>query len=587
MSRVAISPPSPRARYAWARIAAILALVAVFASGVEWPDWANWTALTAVNLTVALLFVLTGLLLARQPGQRGVAIALMLTGVCRPLDFVDAWGVGPFPFYALVFGGFDRVIGAWALLRYPNPALTRGHRRFLIAFAAWMIVTRTIVGLVATPQWEYGGPVWLPQVWPDPWLATLFSAIGYAGEGVFGVVLLVLLVLRLGRARRLDRVVLAPVVTAGVAAVIAAIVSGAAQQVHGAVGAPVNAYLTEGLVDIGLPLAFLVAAVQRELLIKNITWLIAEISDGASVAVIRDALRATLGDPTLDVIALPEAPPGAGSLSSAARLEADADSSGEDRLVEFVRSESGEPIAVIIADPTLDRYRGLFDVAVRTSALALQTAQAQAAAAQAQLAEVQASRARIIEAAQAERQRIERDLHDGVQQRILSLAAQLSSAVTGSSDPAAAAAFAGARQGLREILAELRELAHGIYPTMLTQAGLGPALEEVADRLPIPVRLDVPDRRLAAAAEAGLYFVACEALANVVKHADAAGATVTVAIGESELTMRVADDGVGGAEAPGHGLANIADRISALDGRLAIDSPPGGGTRLEVTIPCG
>jgi len=567
--RAAISPQSPRVRYPWARITAVLAVVAAFASGVEWPDWANWTALAAVNLTVALLFVLTGLLLARQPEQRGVACALILTGICRPLDFVDAWGVGPFPFYALVFGGFDRVIGAWALLCYPDPALTRGHRRFLIAFAAWMIGTRTLVGLVATPQWEYGAPVWLPQVWPDARLAMAFSVIGYAVEGIFAVLLIVLLVLRLGRARSLDRVVLAPVVTAGVAAVIAAIVSGAAQQVVAASSAPVNAYLTEGLVDMGLPLAFLVAAVQRELLIRNVTWLITEISGGASVEAVRDALRATLADPTLDVIAPGE------------------DAPSEDRLVEFVHSESGEPIAVIIADPTLDRYRGLFDVAVRTSGLALQTAQAQAAAAQAKLTEVQQSRARIIEAAQAERQRIERDLHDGVQQRILSLAAQLSSAVAGSTDPAAAAAFAGARKGLLEVLAELRELAHGIYPTMLTQAGLGPALEEVADRLPIPVRLDVPDLRLAAAAEAGLYFVACEALANVVKHADAAGATVTVAIGESELTMRVADDGVGGAGAAGRGLANIADRVSALDGRLAIDSPPGGGTLLEVTIPCG
>src|ERR1700722_3226181 len=159
--RAAISPPPPRVRYSWARIVAVLALVAAFAAGVEWPDWANWTALAAVNLTVALLFVLTGLLLARQPGQLGVAFALTLTGICRPLDFIDAWGVGPFPFYAL---GFARGIGALALLRYPNPALTRGHRRFLIAFAAWMLATRTAVGLVATPQWEYGSPVWLPQV---------------------------------------------------------------------------------------------------------------------------------------------------------------------------------------------------------------------------------------------------------------------------------------------------------------------------------------------------------------------------------------------------------------------------------------
>jgi signal transduction histidine kinase len=255
--------------------------------------------------------------------------------------------------------------------------------------------------------------------------------------------------------------------------------------------------------------------------------------------------------------------------------------------VEFVHSESGEPIAVIIADPSLDRYRGLFDVAVRTSALALQTAQAQAAAAQAKLAEVHASRARIIEAAHAERQRIERDLHDGVQQRILGLAAQLSAAVAKSGDPAARAAFAGAREGLKEILAELRELAHGIYPTVLTQSGLAAALEEVADRLPLPVRLAVPATRVPPPVEAAAYFVACEALANVVKHASASEVTLTVTVGESEVAMEITDNGVGGAGPRGRGLANIADRVNALDGRLVIDSPPGAGTRLAVTIPCG
>ena len=578
--------------YSWPRIAVVLALVAVWAVVLPWPDWAHWTALTAVNVVVALLFALTGLLLAREPGQRGLAWALVLTGICRPLDYIDAWGVGPFPFYALVFGGIDRVFGAWALLRYPNPSLSRGHRRFLIAFAAWMLVTRTLVGVTATPQWAYGGPVWMPELLPDVRLATVLSIVGYCGEGLCGVVLIVLLVRRLISARRLDRVVLTPVVVAGIAATVAAIVSGAGQQEVGASSAPVVAYLAEGLVDIALPLAFLVAFVQRALLIRNITWLVAEISGGAGVDVIRDALRATLQDPTLDVVDLSAldgpVPAGLGGLQAEPPpAEPGAEPAGQDRLVEFVHSESGEPIAVIIADPSLDRYRGLFDVAVRTSALALQTAQAQAAAAQAKLAEVHASRARIIEAAHAERQRIERDLHDGVQQHILGVAAQLSAAVAKSSDPAARAAFAGVREDLKEILAELRELAHGIHPTVLTQSGLAAALEEVTDRLPLPVGLDVPATRVAPAVEAAVYFVACEALANVVKHASASGVTLTVTVGESEVAMEIADDGVGGAGPPGRGLANIADRVNALDGHLVIDSPPGAGTRLVVMIPCG
>jgi signal transduction histidine kinase len=578
--------------YSWPRIAVVLALVAVWAVVLPWPDWAHWTALTAVNVVVALLFALTGLLLAREPGQRGLAWALVLTGICRPLDYIDAWGVGPFPFYALVFGGIDRVFGAWALLRYPNPSLSRGHRRFLIAFAAWMLVTRTLVGVTATPQWAYGGPVWMPELLPDVRLATVLSIVGYCGEGLCGVVLIVLLVRRLISARRLDRVVLTPVVVAGIAATVAAIVSGAGQQEVGASSAPVVAYLAEGLVDIALPLAFLVAFVQRALLIRNITWLVAEISGGAGVDVIRDALRATLQDPTLDVVDLSAldgpVPAGLGGLQAEPPSAVPgAEPAGQDRLVEFVHSESGEPIAVIIADPSLERYRGLFDVAVRTSALALQTAQAQAAAAQAKLAEVHASRARIIEAAHAERQRIERDLHDGVQQHILGVAAQLSAAVAKSSDPAARAAFAGVREDLKEILAELRELAHGIHPTVLTQSGLAAALEEVTDRLPLPVGLDVPATRVAPAVEAAVYFVACEALANVVKHASASGVTLTVTVGESEVAMEIADDGVGGAGPPGRGLANIADRVNALDGHLVIDSPPGAGTRLVVMIPCG
>jgi signal transduction histidine kinase len=271
----------------------------------------------------------------------------------------------------------------------------------------------------------------------------------------------------------------------------------------------------------------------------------------------------------------------------------DATSAG--RLVSYIRLGQGAPMAVVIADPGLARYRGLFDAAMRASGLALRNAQLQAQAAREKLEQVKTSRARIIEAELAERRRLERDLHDGVQQHLLSISARLSAAMTRTADPEATSAFGQARDGLKAVLAELRDLAHGIHPAVLTQGGLAVALEEAAGRLPLPVRIRVPDGRLAPAVEATLYFVACEALANVVKHAKAGSARVTVGAAGSWLEMEIADDGVGGVgvsgvtagSSEGRGLANIADRIGALDGEVAIDSPPGRGTRMMVRVPCG
>jgi signal transduction histidine kinase len=223
---------------------------------------------------------------------------------------------------------------------------------------------------------------------------------------------------------------------------------------------------------------------------------------------------------------------------------------------------------------------------VQTSGLALKNAQLQAQAARAELEQVRASRARIIEAGLAERRRLERDLHDGVQQHLLGLAAQLTAAMTSTADPAATAAFWQVRDELKEVLGELRDLAHGIHPAVLSQGGLAVALEDVTERLPLPVRVIAPASRAAPAVEATAYFVACEALTNAVKHAQAGSASVVIRMTGSWLDMEIADDGVGGAAPDGHGLANIVDRVRALDGDVTIDSPPGRGTRLVVRIPC-
>ena len=203
------------------------------------------------------------------------------------------------------------------------------------------------------------------------------------------------------------------------------------------------------------------------------------------------------------------------------------------------------------------------------------------------------SRARIVEAGDAERRRLERNLHDGAQQRLVSLRLGLRVARAKlESDPEAAAALLDASgEELDGALAELRDLARGIHPAILTERGLDPALRGIADRLgsALPVTLHgVPEERLPPPVEAALYYVASESLANALRHADACSAEVRVGHTNGIVTLEVSDDGVGGASlADGRGLRGLADRVEALSGRLAVDSPPGAGTRVRVEIPCG
>ena len=155
-------------------------------------------------------------------------------------------------------------------------------------------------------------------------------------------------------------------------------------------------------------------------------------------------------------------------------------------------------------------------------------------------------------------------------------------------DPAAAAPFLERLGGeLSEASAELRELARGIHPAVLTERGLAPAIAALADRAPVPVEIvALPEIRFAPAAEATAYFTVAEALTNVAKYADASHATVRLARENGELAIEVRDDGKGGAQAtPGSGLAGLADRVGALDGSLSIESPPGEGTLLRAVLP--
>jgi signal transduction histidine kinase len=278
-----------------------------------------------------------------------------------------------------------------------------------------------------------------------------------------------------------------------------------------------------------------------------------------------------------------------------ARIEGFADGSGPLGVAGRemgLRSSAGGPIiveghvwGVVIAGSTADQ-RLPADAEARlgsfTELVATAIANAESRTALAD------SRARIVTAADESRRRIERDLHDGAQQRLVHAVIVLKLAVRAltNGDANAGDLVAEALRHAEQANAELRELAHGILPAALTRGGLQAGVEALVSRLSLPVSVDVSVARLPAGVEATAYFVITEALTNVVKHARADGAGVTARVEDEELRIEVRDDGIGGARGD-HitGLGGLEDRVSALDGRLVVESPPGGGTRVRALLP--
>jgi signal transduction histidine kinase len=202
--------------------------------------------------------------------------------------------------------------------------------------------------------------------------------------------------------------------------------------------------------------------------------------------------------------------------------------------------------------------------------------------------EIQASRARILATADEGRRRLERDLHDGAQQRLVLASMWLKRAAVRVRGTPAEPLVTEAQAQLQEGLAELRDLARGLHPAVLSERGLAAALEALAARSPLPVDLHLRCERAAAWAEAAIYFTVAEALTNVAKHAQATHVSVAIDCADGMLVAEIADDGLGGARpAAGSGLQGLADRLEAVGGTLSVDSPPDAGTRIRARAPLG
>jgi signal transduction histidine kinase len=333
-------------------------------------------------------------------------------------------------------------------------------------------------------------------------------------------------------------------------------------------------------VCVSLPIALVAAVLGSRLRQAEVSDLVVELRAPAATT-LRERLSEALGDPTLEVVY---------RLGPNAYVDAEGRAtppprSGE-RAVTAV-TVAGEEVASLVHDPALLDEPELVDSVRAVAALVLENERL-AAEVRSQLGEVRASRGRIVAAADDERRRIERDLHDGAQQRLVALSVGLGLEAA-RSEPAAADILARAQDEVDAAIAELRELARGIHPTLLRDEGLQAGVEALARRAPLPVAVQgVVRERLPETVELAAYYVVSEALTNVAKHAAATEATVRLDRADGVLCVSVSDDGPGGAHVEGDGgLAGLRDRLAALDATLSVESEPDRGTTIRAELPCG
>jgi len=305
-----------------------------------------------------------------------------------------------------------------------------------------------------------------------------------------------------------------------------------------------------------------------------VTGLVVDLGEPAAGGVLRDRLARALGDPTLVVgYWVPEQ----GRYVDEAGRPVELPAVGAGRAVTPVE-DNGRRAAVLVHDLAVLDDPALLAAASSAARLAVANARLQAEVS-ARVGEVDASRRRIVEASDEQRGRFERELREGAERRLAHVAELLADG----GEP-----LADVRAGLDAARAELREFAHGMHPETLTGRGLQGAVGELAGRSPVTVAVAVPATRFPPAVEAAAYFVCAESLTNVAKHAAASQVHLSIAQGNGRLRVVIADDGIGGADpSRSSGLRGLADRVEALGGSLAVESPPGGGTRVMAELPCG
>jgi signal transduction histidine kinase len=518
-----------------------------------------------LDIGVGLASVVTGLLVwARHPRNRigpllyamGALWALSGAGILTDVEglALPGWWVQ----LTSAVGAAPTALLIHVIFAYPSGRLLSLPSRIAVALGYLAFVLQAGAALFDRPQ-------------PEPLTSLLFLALALAGVATMSM--------RWYRARPLARRMYTPVLAAGWLVAMTGLLVEVLALASSEDPRRTWVYVAFTLSRLLLPIGFLVGMTRSRLDRAEIGDLVVALAQAGPSRSLQDVLAGTLHDPSLQVAYwMPE-------------RKAFVDMSGEPvdvpvessmRAVTMVGNDE-EDLAAVVHDPALREDSQLIEAAISAARMAIERERL-AAQVRAQLEEVRASRARIVEASDAERRRVERNLHDGAQQRLVALAMRLQLAKDTSTD--ASALLDETTAELRIAIGEVRDLARGLHPTILTEAGLGAALEALAERAPLPVRTESSDRRYAPSLEATAYFVVAEALTNVARHAGATEARVGIVEDRGRLIVNVTDDGCGGADlAGGSGLRGLADRVAVAGGILTLTSPPGHGTLIRAEFP--
>jgi signal transduction histidine kinase len=525
-----------------------------------------------------LAYILGGLVAwSRRPDSRFGPLMITTGAVCFLVTL--SWTSGDVSYtLGQTLDKLPAVLFLHVFLAFPSGRLTGRFEKILVASA---YVTAISLELVRMAIGDYG-PHNLVGVGRAP---TAFNVVRIAqlvllsGFCLAGLGILVARRRRQGRPLRRSLTVMIDAFAVGLAMmaiffVANAVDAPAVQQIRWVL------FVTLGLA----PVCFLVGLIYARLARSAVGELFVELRADLAPSALRDAFARALRDPSLTLAYwLPEF----GSWSDAEGRSVRLPEPGSGRTMTLI-DRDGARMAALLHDPALEDEPELLAAVGAAAGMALENGRLQAEQ-RAHLEELKGSRSRVIEAGQRERQRLERNLHDGAQQRLVALSLELSlleRQVDGNAD--AQRRLDQARQEIAVTLEELRSIARGLHPAVLSGHGLEVALQSIAAKAAVSVRLSVSlESRLPEQIEVAAYYVVSESLANIGKHARAASASIDVNRTDGVLVVEVADDGVGGADTErGAGLRGLADRVESLGGKLRVWSPTGGGTRLRAEMPC-
>ncbi len=575
------------ARETWLRIARLglwlIGLAAgawLIASALIDPRLAGQRLLFATFALVGLSFLACGLVAWRHRPERRLGPLMVLLGGVWLAGLVGQMSDGALP----------STLGAWIndswvvlltffLVTFPHARFTSTTDRLLVAPFAFTAFVLGLVWLLFLPDLPPQGNALV--VWPD---AEVADAVDTAQRVIYVVasfVVVAVLAVRWARASPPQRRGLTPILAGGAALLVANV-----QLVVSKLGGELfHSGLLTALMFVltAVPVLVLVDMLRARLARSAVADLVLALHASLPPQDLGPAVARALGDPSLRVVYwLPEH-------SSYADLDGHPVELPADRARwTAVVDGSGTPVAALLHDPSLHEQPALLDAVGAAAGLALERARLHAEL-HVRLDELRSTHARILDAAQSERRRLERDLHDGAQQRLVTLALDLGRLERRlGDDPDARRGLEEARGELGRSLEELRELARGIHPAVVTGRGLETALQGLVARAPVPVTLSVAlPARPPEPVEVAAYYMVSECLTNVAKYADASAVSVDVLRSDGELVVEVADDGVGGATGEnGSGLHGLTDRVESLGGHLHVTSLTGHGTRVRAEIPC-